>query len=90
MRQETMVRNRLEPWDDRAFVLAFEAARRAAVREGYVINGPRAACRVEELLHAAGYVRATVESERTVDDALRRIAIWTVRRDGVTMGVTDS
>ena len=82
MRQETMVRSRVVPWDDQPFVHAYEGARRTAVSEGLEINGPKAARRVEELLHAAGYPRATVSSERTVEEAMRRIAIWTVRRDG--------
>jgi hypothetical protein len=82
MRQETMVRSRVVPWDDERFLHAYEGARRTALGEGLEVNGPKAARRVEDLLHAAGYPQASVECERTVEEAMRRIAIWTVRRDG--------
>ncbi len=82
MRQETMVRSRVVPWDDEGFVRTYEEARRTALSEGLEVNGPKAAQRVEDLLHGAGYPQASVECERTVEEAMRRIAIWTVRRDG--------
>jgi hypothetical protein len=33
-------------------------------------------------MRAAGYTRVSVQVERTIDEALRRAARWTVRRDG--------
>jgi hypothetical protein len=76
------LRTELVPWADTAFVRAYERAHEQVVREGLLINGPRAAGRLEELLRAAGYSRVSVRVERTVDEALRHAARWTVRRDG--------
>lgn len=72
----------LIPWDDQRFVQEYERAREQVIREGLRINGPKAAWRVEQLLHAVGYPEAVVEVERTADEALRHAARWTVRRDG--------
>jgi hypothetical protein len=72
----------LIPWDDAAFVRAFEDAYAQVIAEGLLINGPRAASRLEDLLRAAGYPRVSVRVERTVDEAVRHAARWTVRRDG--------
>jgi hypothetical protein len=80
------LRVELTPWDDREFVRQFELARERLVDEGLLINGPRAAARLEQLLHATGYPAATVDVERTVDEALHRAARWTVRRDGRRVG----
>lgn len=76
------LRTELVPWDDADFVRAYEGAHELVVREGLLINGPRAADRLEELMRAAGYPRVSVEVERTIDEALRHAARWTVRRDG--------
>lgn len=76
------LRTELVPWDDSDFVSEYERAHEQVVREGLLINGPRAAARLEELMRAAGYPRVSVEVERTVDEALRHDARWTVRRDG--------
>jgi hypothetical protein len=76
------LRTELVPWDDSGFVRDYERAHEQVVREGLLQNGPRAAARLEDLLRAAGYPRASVEVERTVDEALRHAARWTVRRDG--------
>lgn len=75
------LRTELVPWDDADFVRAYERAHEQVVREGLLINGPRAAGRLEELLRAAGYPHVSVKVERTIDDALRHAARWTVRRD---------
>jgi hypothetical protein len=72
----------LIPWDDFDFVRLVEQAREQALAEGLIVNGPRAAERVEVSLRAAGYTAATVECERTVDEAMVHAARWTVRRDG--------
>jgi hypothetical protein len=76
------LRTELVPWDDSDFVRKYEGAHEQVVREGLLINGPRAAARLEELMRAAGYPRVSVKVERTIDDALRHAARWTVRRDG--------
>ena len=77
------LRTELIPWDDPDFVKAYEIAHEQVVREGLLINGPKAAARLEALMRAAGYPRVSVKVDRTTDDALRRAARWTVRRDGV-------
>jgi hypothetical protein len=76
------LRTKLVPWDDAEFVRAYGRAREQVLREGLLINGPRAAGRLEELLREAGYPRASVKVERTTDEALRHAARWTVQRDG--------
>lgn len=76
------VRAELIPWDDPAFVHEYERAREQAASEGLTIYGPKAAARVEHLLRSRGYLRAVVEVERTVDEALAHAARWVVRRDG--------
>jgi hypothetical protein len=76
------IRAELIPWDDPQFVREYEIAREQAIREGLTINGPKAAARVEQLVRAGGYPHAVVEIQRTVDEALRHAARWTVRRDG--------
>ena len=73
---------RLEPWDDPAFVRAYEQAHDALTGSGESPDGPAAAAQVEHLLHEAGYPHARVTVERTVDEALAHVAHWTVRRDG--------
>jgi hypothetical protein len=75
-------RTELFPWDDPDFVKQYERAYEQVVRDGLLINGPRAAARLEELMRAAGYPRVSVTVERTIDEALRHAARWTVRRDG--------
>jgi hypothetical protein len=76
------LRTELIPWDDPAFVRAYQTLHERVLGEGLMINGPKAAARLEELMRAAGYPRASVTVDRTVDDALRHAARWTVRRDG--------
>jgi hypothetical protein len=76
------LRTELVPWDDPDFVRKYEGAHEQVVREGLLINGPRAAARLEELMRAAGYPRVSVKVERTIEEALRHAARWTVRRDG--------
>ena len=76
------LRTELVPWDDPDFVREYEGAHEQMDREGFLINGPRAAARLEDLMRAAGYPRVSVTVERTIEDALRHTARWTVRRDG--------
>ena len=76
------LRSELIPWDDAAFVAKYERAHEQVVREGLLINGPKAAARLEELMRAEGYPEVSVTVERTVEEALRHEARWTIRRDG--------
>ena len=76
------LRTQLVPWDDADFVRDYERAHEQVLNEGLLINGPRAAARLEELMRAAGYPRVSVQVERTIHEALRHAARWTVRRDG--------
>jgi hypothetical protein len=74
-------KTRITPWDDPEFVRAFEQAR-AVVSEGGINDLPLAAAEVQRLLREAGYPRARVEVDRTVAEALDRVAHWVVTRDG--------
>jgi hypothetical protein len=76
------IRARLDPWDDAAFVRAFERARDETQRSGCCPEGPTAAAAVQRLLREYGYPDARVDVERTVEEALAHISHWTVRRDG--------
>ena len=78
---QTHIRAKITPWDDPAFVRAFEHARDEAAREGYD-DGPKGAAHVQRLLHEAGYPNATVDVIRTVREALEHTSHWIVARDG--------
>ncbi len=69
-------------WEDQDFERAFDRARAVVAAEGLIMNGPKAATRAEELLHAAGYPQARIGVERTVDEAMAHAARWTVSREG--------
>lgn len=77
----THIRAKITPWDDPAFVRAFENARDQTAREG-LDDGPMAGSRVEHLLREAGYPKATVDVIRTVKEALEQTSHWFVSRDG--------
>ena len=77
------LRVRLIPWDDPAFVRAFESARIQVSAEGLTINGTLACARAEELLRAAGFPAVRINCERTAAEAMAHAAHWIVRRDGV-------
>jgi hypothetical protein len=77
----THIKAKITPWDDPAFVRAFEVARDRTAQEGYP-DGPKAGARVERLLREAGYPKATVDVIRTVREALEQTSHWVVRRDG--------
>jgi hypothetical protein len=77
----TGIRAKITPWDDRAFVQAFEAARGVVAADG-VPDGPKSAARVEHLLREAGYPGARVDVIRTVQEALKHTSHWIVMRDG--------
>jgi hypothetical protein len=74
------IKARITPWDDAAFVKAFEHAR-DQVHETDVPDGD-AGPRVERLLRASGYPNARVQVARTVEEALEHTSHWLVSRDG--------
>lgn len=77
----THIRAKITPWDDPAFVRAFEGARDSTAQEGFD-DGPKAGAHVQLLLRAAGYPCATVEVVRSVRDAMEHTSHWIVSRDG--------
>lgn len=77
----THIRAKITPWDDPAFVRAFEDARDSTARDGFD-DGPKGGAHVQQLLRQAGYPDATVEVVRTVRDALEHTSHWIVSRDG--------
>lgn len=76
------VKAKLIPWDDREFVESFERAHEQVVAAGCCPEGPEAAARVQTLLHEAGFTDASIEVERTPEEALAHVSHWVVRRDG--------
>jgi hypothetical protein len=74
------VRAKITPWDDAAFVKAFEHALQAAEDQG--IPDDAAGPDVQRLLRDGGYPDACVIVTRTVKDALEHSASWLVCRDG--------
>ncbi len=77
----THIRAKITPWDDSAFVRAFEVARDATVREGFD-DGPKAGEHVQGLLREAGFPRATVEVNLEIRNSLEQTSHWVVSRDG--------
>ena len=76
------IKSRITPWDDAAFVRAFERARDEVRTLDDHPGGPILAAEVQGRLRAAGYPRATVTAVRTVEEALEHVAHWEVCRDG--------
>jgi hypothetical protein len=76
------IRARITPWDDRAFVMAFELAREAVRGTGASPEGAQAGARVQSMLHDAGYPLARVDVIQSVDEKLAQTSHWLVRRDG--------
>ena len=71
----------ITPWDDPAFVKAFEHAKDQIEHETEHPDGPKAALEVQRRLREAGYPSARVEVVRTVEEALAHTSHWTVSRD---------
>jgi hypothetical protein len=71
----------IDSWDDPAFRSAFERVYKRVAAEGLAPDTPDAALRAQHLLVEAGYPGARVELERSVDEALARVAHWSVFRD---------
>jgi hypothetical protein len=76
------VKTRLIPWDDTAFVRAYEQAHAEVEASGCCPEGLDAAERVQHLLRERGYPDARVDVERSVDEALQHVAHWVVNRRG--------
>ncbi len=74
------VKAKITPWDDPDFVRAFERARAEMDQSGCCPEGPMAASEVQRLLRESGYPNATVEVNRTVQEALEHTSHWTVSR----------
>ena len=76
------IKARINPWDDPAFVKAFEHARDLVHgAEGHP-DGTTAGARVQHLLREAGYPDARVEVVQSVDEKLEHTSHWVVNRDG--------
>lgn len=78
------IKAKITPWDDQAFVHAFERARDEvhALEELGGIGDPKAGGLVQQRLREAGYPNATVEVVRTPSEALEHTSHWIVLRDG--------
>lgn len=77
------IKARITPWDDRAFVKAFEHARDVVHEgEGQELDGTRAGERVQHLLREAGYPNARVDVIQSVGEKLEHTSHWLVSRDG--------
>jgi len=76
------IKARITPWDDRAFVKAFEHARDTVHEAEDVPDGTKAGAMVQHLLREAGYPNARVEVIQTVGEKLEHTSHWLVTRDG--------
>lgn len=80
------IKARLTPWDDTAFVKAFEHARdvvhQAESEASEEIDGTRAGERVQHMLREAGYPNARVDVIQSVGEKLEHTSHWLVSRDG--------
>jgi hypothetical protein len=76
------IKARITPWDDPAFVKAFERARDEVHEASDQPDGARAGAIVQNLLHEAGFPNARVEVIQTVNEKLQHTSHWLVRRDG--------
>ena len=75
------IKAKLTPWDDRAFVRAFERARDEVHGSG-LLDGPQAGAEVQQLLRGGGYPDARVDVDLTAAEALEHVSHWVVSRDG--------
>lgn len=76
------IKARITPWDDAAFVKAFEHARDEVHGAEDVPDGAQAGALVQQLLHAAGFPNARVEVIQSVNEKLQHTSHWLVSRDG--------
>lgn len=76
------IKARITPWDDLAFVKAFEHARDVVHEAQDQPDGAKAGAMVEHLLHEAGFPNARVEVIQSVNEKLQHTSHWLVGRDG--------
>lgn len=76
------VKVKLVPWDDPAFVGAFEAAAAVIQARGLHLDAPDGALALQRELRANGFPNATCYCERTVEEALAHQTRCVVTRDG--------
>jgi hypothetical protein len=81
MTPEIHIKAKVTPWDDTAFVHAFETARHQVHASG-VRDSVQAGAEVQRRLRDAGYPDARVEVARSVSEALEHTSHWVVSRDG--------
>ena len=75
------IKARITPWDDPAFIKAFEHARGKVHEAPDHPDGAKAGAFVEHLLHQAGFQNARVEVVQTVNEKLQHTSHWLVSRD---------
>jgi hypothetical protein len=76
------IKARITPWDDTAFVKAFEHARDEVHRADDVPDGAKAGEMVQHMLREAGFLHARVEVVQNVTEKLEHTSHWLVSRDG--------
>lgn len=76
------IKARIFPWDDPAFVKAFEHARDLVHGAQGHPDGTAAGAQVQQLLRVAGYPEARVDVIQSVDEKLAHTSHWLVTRDG--------
>jgi hypothetical protein len=76
------IKARITPWDDRAFVRAYELARDEIHQDQAVPDGAKAGELVQHRLRELGFPNARVEVIQTVDEKLEHTSHWLVSRDG--------
>jgi hypothetical protein len=76
------IKARITPWDDMAFVKAFEHARAEVHGAQDEPDGAKAGALVQHLLREAGYPHARVDVVQTVNEKLEHTSHWVVSRDG--------
>ena len=76
------IKARITPWDDRAFVQAFEQARDEVHGAHDAPDGAKAGDLVQRRLREAGYPYATVDVVQTVHEKLQHTSHWLVSREG--------
>lgn len=76
------IKARITPWDDPAFVRAFEQARDEVHHDAGEPDGTKAGALVQHRLHELGFPNARVDVIQTVDEKLEHTSHWLVTRDG--------
>ena len=76
------IKARITPWDDPAFVKAFEQARDEVHGDQGIPDGTKAGAMVQRRLREAGFPNARVDVIQTVNEKLQHTSHWLVSRDG--------